>query len=135
MRQDSESCKEQQHHNKQQNEIASAFFFNHQLGNGYGIQQGLVHVEEGDLDVNSGLERSRGDLLHDLFARLHVDEALQVQSTRQVSKERQHNNSDLFRKRTLWMRISNLSQVLVPSPQGDLRQVMRRCLVGRRTGP
>merc|ERR1712060_43055 len=37
--------------------------------------------------------------------------------------------------RRLWMRISNRSQVLVPSPQGDLRVVMRSVLVGSRTGP
>ncbi|EEY59709.1 uncharacterized protein PITG_12299 [Phytophthora infestans T30-4] len=35
----------------------------------------------------------------------------------------------------LWMRISKRSHVLVPSPQGDLRVVRRRILVGRRTGP
>ncbi|CAD0205269.1 unnamed protein product [Chrysodeixis includens] len=35
----------------------------------------------------------------------------------------------------LWMRIWNLSQVLEPSPQGVLRVVMRRILVGMRTGP
>lgn len=33
------------------------------------------------------------------------------------------------------MRISKRSQVLVPSPQGDLRVVMRSTLVGMRTGP
>jgi len=37
--------------------------------------------------------------------------------------------------RRLWMRISNLSQVLVPSPHGDLRTHRRRIFVGRRTGP
>merc|ERR1739838_825772 len=35
----------------------------------------------------------------------------------------------------LWTRIWNLSQVLDPSPQGVLRVVMRRVLVGMRTGP
>lgn len=35
----------------------------------------------------------------------------------------------------LWMRISNRSHVFVPSPQGDLRVVMRSVLVGMRTGP
>uniref|UniRef100_K3WYR3 Uncharacterized protein n=1 Tax=Globisporangium ultimum (strain ATCC 200006 / CBS 805.95 / DAOM BR144) TaxID=431595 RepID=K3WYR3_GLOUD len=35
----------------------------------------------------------------------------------------------------LWMRISKRSQVLVPSPHGDLRVVKRKILVGRRTGP
>jgi hypothetical protein len=35
----------------------------------------------------------------------------------------------------LWMRISKRSQVAVPLPQGDLRVVKRRILVGRRTGP
>ena len=35
----------------------------------------------------------------------------------------------------LWMRISYLSQVLVPSPFGALRVVIRKFLVGRRTGP
>ena len=35
----------------------------------------------------------------------------------------------------LWMRISNLSHVLVPLPQGDLRVVIRRTLVGSRMGP
>lgn len=37
--------------------------------------------------------------------------------------------------RRLWMRISKRSQVSEPLPQGDLRVVMRRTLVGRRTGP
>lgn len=37
--------------------------------------------------------------------------------------------------RRLWILISNRSQVLVPSPQGDLRVVMVRHLVGMRTGP
>ena len=35
----------------------------------------------------------------------------------------------------LWIFISNLSKVSEPLPQGDLRVVMRRTLVGRRTGP
>lgn len=35
----------------------------------------------------------------------------------------------------LWILISNLSKVSEPLPQGDLRVVMRRTLVGRRTGP
>merc|ERR1739838_922626 len=35
----------------------------------------------------------------------------------------------------LWTRIWNLSQVLDPSPQGVLRVVIRRVLVGMRTGP
>src|SRR5699024_11903410 len=42
-------------------------------------------------------------------------------------------SSDLMIR--LYSLISNLSQVLEPSPHGDLRVVMRRCLVGRRTGP
>ena len=33
------------------------------------------------------------------------------------------------------MRGTHLSQVLVPSPQGDLRVVMCSTLVGMRTGP
>merc|ERR1719401_833925 len=37
--------------------------------------------------------------------------------------------------RRLWIRISKRSHVFVPSPQGDLRVVMRSVLVGRRTGP
>lgn len=35
----------------------------------------------------------------------------------------------------LWTRIWNLSQVLLPSPQGVLRVVIRSTLVGQRTGP
>ena len=35
----------------------------------------------------------------------------------------------------LWMRISNISQVLLPSPQGVFRVVTFRVFVGRRTGP
>merc|ERR1719361_692192 len=35
----------------------------------------------------------------------------------------------------LWIRIWNRSQVLEPSPHGVLRVVMRRILVGIRTGP
>lgn len=35
----------------------------------------------------------------------------------------------------LWILISNLSKVSEPLPQGDLRVVIRRTLVGRRTGP
>ncbi|CAH0369787.1 unnamed protein product [Pelagomonas calceolata] len=35
----------------------------------------------------------------------------------------------------LWMRISKRSHELVPSPQGDLRVVMRSFFVGMRTGP
>merc|ERR1711920_1030096 len=37
--------------------------------------------------------------------------------------------------RRLWMRISKRSQVLVPSPHGDLRTVSLSFFVGRRTGP
>merc|ERR1712060_826879 len=37
--------------------------------------------------------------------------------------------------RRLWMRISNLSYVLVPSPLGALRVTILRRFVGRRTGP
>ena len=35
----------------------------------------------------------------------------------------------------LWILISNISHVLLPSPQGVLRVVILRVLVGRRTGP
>ena len=35
----------------------------------------------------------------------------------------------------LWIRISNRSQVLVPSPAGDFLVVMCSTLVGKRTGP
>jgi hypothetical protein len=35
----------------------------------------------------------------------------------------------------LWMRISNISQVLLPSPHGVFRVVTFRVFVGRRTGP
>jgi hypothetical protein len=35
----------------------------------------------------------------------------------------------------LWIRISKRSHVLVPSPHGDLRVVMRSVFVGMRTGP
>ncbi len=37
---------------------------------------GLVGGEDGDLDLNSGLERDGGDLLNDLGRRVKVDEAL-----------------------------------------------------------
>lgn len=37
--------------------------------------------------------------------------------------------------RRLWILISKRSQVLEPSPQGDLRTVWVKTLVGRRTGP
>lgn len=37
--------------------------------------------------------------------------------------------------RRLWMRISHLSQVCVPSPQGDFRTGTRKCFVGNGTGP
>ncbi len=37
--------------------------------------------------------------------------------------------------RRLWILISYLDQVLEPSPQGVFRDVIRRVLVGRRTGP
>ena len=36
----------------------------------------LVGGEDGDLDLNSGLERDGGDLLNDLRGRVEVDEAL-----------------------------------------------------------
>lgn len=35
----------------------------------------------------------------------------------------------------LWILISNISHVLLPSPAGDLRVVILRILVGSRTGP
>jgi len=35
----------------------------------------------------------------------------------------------------LWILISNVSQVLLPSPQGVFLVVTLRCFVGRRTGP
>ncbi len=35
----------------------------------------------------------------------------------------------------LWILISNMSHVLLPSPQGVFRVVILRVLVGRRTGP
>lgn len=37
--------------------------------------------------------------------------------------------------RRLWILISNRSQVLEPSPQGDFRVVIFKCLVGSLTGP
>mmetsp|Transcript_469 Transcript_469/g.422 ORF Transcript_469/g.422 Transcript_469/m.422 type:complete len:127 (-) Transcript_469:81-461(-) len=37
--------------------------------------------------------------------------------------------------RRLWMRISQRSNVLVPSPHGDFLTHRRRVLVGKRTGP
>ena len=75
-------------------------FSNHQLGNGYGRVQAaanqtneskvllrLFAVLDGDLDVDSRLERSRGDLLHDLLAGLHVQEALQKEQQQQQEQQ------------------------------------------------
>lgn len=62
-------------------------------------------------------------------------EARTYQLAHSVSLGKKYTNGSTHSISRLWMRISYLSQVLEPSPQGDLRVTMWRVLVGRRTGP
>ena len=69
-----------------------------------------LRVDDGHLDLDTGLDGDGGDLLDDV-------------------------RGEWRSIRRLWMRSWKRSQVLVPSPRGDLRTVRRRVLVGMRTGP
>ena len=48
---------------------------------------------------------------------------------------RMTRSSESMSKRRLWIRISHLSHVAVPSPEGPFRTGTRRRFVGRGTGP
>ena len=79
----------------------------------------LVH---GDLNLDRGIDLDGSDALDDLKrARNNTSTNTRSYVTRSITR--------------LWILISRCSQELVPSPQGDLRVVMRRTLVGMRTGP
>ena len=79
----------------------------------------LVH---GNLNLDRRVDLDGGDALDDL--------------NRARDKTLANTSSYVTRSITrLWILISRCSQELVPSPQGDLRVVMRRTLVGMRTGP
>jgi len=110
----------------------------------------LLGVLNGDLDLNT---REHGDL------GLFVDGAAGRESKREMvsdlsfvgsNEKGGRKESEVRWSRTiclttseevkismtrLWILISKRSQVLVPSPQGDLRVVMRKTLVGMRAGP
>lgn len=87
---------------------------------------------DGDLNLNTGLDVD-DDLLDNLSggveaARIVNDYSPYLNPT----PGKEHNTYSIKR---LWMRISNRSQVLEPSPLGVLRVEIFRFLVGRRTGP
>ena len=85
----------------------------------------------GDLDLNTSLNID-DDLLDDLSRRIQVDQTLvdPVLALAQISSPIPPS-----RMRLVTHLISNISQVLLPSPQGVLRVEILRFLVGRRTGP
>ncbi len=55
--------------------------------------------------------------------------------TRMRIMRRITRSSESMSIRRLWMRISHLSHVAVPSPQGDFKTGTRRRFVGSGTGP
>ena len=79
----------------------------------------LVH---GNLNLDGRVNLDGGDALDDLNRARN----------KRVTNARSYVTRSITR---LWILISRCSQELVPSPQGDLRVVMRRTLVGMRTGP
>ena len=78
----------------------------------------LVHS---NLHLNRSINLNGGDALHNFHRTKFSHLGISTYATRSIT--------------LLWILISRCSQVLVPSPQGDLRVVMRRNLVGIRTGP
>lgn len=89
----------------------------------------------GDLDLDAGVNVDN-DLLDHLSrggkaASVLVPIVLRTSSAKTARK----GEGKAYSIRRLWMRISKQSQVLEPSPQGVLRVVILRVLVGRRTGP
>ena len=93
--------------------------FNKQLCRTSSMGIDLVH---GDLNLDRRIDLDGSDALDDL--------------NRATDKKGTNTLPYVTRSITrLWILISRCSQELVPSPQGDLRVVMRRTLVGMRTGP
>jgi len=82
----------------------------------------------GDLDLNTSLDVDN-DLLNDLGGGI---KATPISSLPSHSLQARGGT---YSMRRLWILISKQSQVLEPSPQGVLRVVTLRTLVGRRTGP
>ena len=78
----------------------------------------LVHS---NLYLHGGINLNSSDALHNFHRTKLSHLGISTYATRSIT--------------LLWILISRCSQVLVPSPQGDLRVVMRRNLVGIRTGP
>lgn len=86
----------------------------------------------GDLNLDTGVDVDN-DLLDDLSGGVKAVVRQLVQDPR--DKFEHSSRGGTYSIRRLWMRISKQSQVLEPSPQGVLRVVILRVLVGRRTGP
>ena len=80
---------------------------------------------DGDLDLDSGLERD-GGLAVSACAKSGTSARTICLTT---------SADELRSMRRLWIRISYRSQVLEPSPHGVFRVVCLRTLVGSRTGP
>ena len=59
--------------------INLVMIYKHTTTRDVGERVGLLAVLDGDLDVDSRLERSGSDLLHDLLAGLHVEQTLGMQ--------------------------------------------------------
>ena len=78
----------------------------------------LVHS---NLHLHRSINLNRSNALHNFHRTKFSHLGISTYATRSIT--------------LLWILISRCSQVLVPSPQGDLRVVMRRNLVGIRTGP
>ena len=83
-----------------------------------GLISNLVHS---NLHLHRSINLNSGNALHNLHRTKTLYFPISSYATRSIT--------------LLWILISRCSQVLVPSPQGDLRVVMRRNLVGIRTGP
>ena len=87
----------------------------------------------GNLNLNTGLDVD-DDLLNNLSGGVKTRSIL-VSIFLYCAHYACGGTEKTYSMRRLWMRISKQSQVLEPSPQGVLRVVTFKTLVGRRTGP
>lgn len=96
----------------------------------------MIHLSSnGDLNLDTGLDVD-DDLLDDLsWCVKTIDVLVRLSYRLRATIRAWHGRRATYSMRRLWMRISKVSQVLEPSPQGVLRVVIFRVLVGRRTGP
>ena len=116
------------------NELGFRVKVNHQQANGVDLE---VFLENNLILVAEVLNWSIGSRLTNKRKNNYISSILTKTSsgTRILIIRLMTRSSASMSMRRLWIRISHLSQVAVPSPQGVLRTGTRSRLVGRGIGP